>query len=133
MNWKQVLIIVAVVFIVAEGCVIGYFISRKPEIVIVKKDVIKWKPAQRDYKKMTCDDMQKELLRYDTEIPRLDGVMSGDVFTASAGLADRNWSRDFKMKSGMNKKDRDLMIGLTVVGFAVGFASGAGATYGIMK
>lgn len=133
MNWKQFCITAIIILCVAGGSFIGGRFSVKPDIKIVSKEVIKWKPTQRDYKKMTCEDMQKELLRYDTEKPRLDGVMTGDVFTASAGLADRNWSRDFKMGAGIAKKDRDLMIGLTVVGFAVGFASGAGATYGIMK
>jgi len=103
--------IIAVVILVAFiGTNIGSFIggrcSVKPDIKIVEKEKIVWKDKviYRDYEKFTCSDLAAELLKYDTSEPRLDGIIQDNVFHATAGLNDREWSRDFKLKAGTDEK-----------------------------
>lgn len=107
---KTKAIIAVVVVVVFIGTNIGSFIggrcSVKPVIKIVEKEKIVWKDkiVYRDYEKYSCSELAAELLKYDTSEPRLDGIMRGDVFHADAGLCDRTWSRDFKLKAGTDEK-----------------------------
>lgn len=101
LNRRSIIIIVAVIVVVGAMCFIGGRCSVKPDIRIVEKDVIRWKDrvVYREYEKYTCSDLAAELLKYDTSEPRLDGIIKGDMFHAEAGLCDRSWSRDFKLKA----------------------------------
>jgi hypothetical protein len=114
MTMRNIFIIIAVIVAVGGGCFIAGRCSVKPEIKIVEKEKIKWKDkiVYREYEKFTCSDLAAELLKYDTGEPRLDGIMKGDIFHAEAGLCDRSWSRDFRLKAAIDDSNnvRDKIL-----------------------
>jgi hypothetical protein len=114
MKARDILIIILVVVAVGAGCFIGGRCSVKPEIKIVEKEKIVWKDKiiYREYEKYTCSQLAEELKKYDTWEPYLDGIMKGDTFHAEAGLYNRSWSRDFKLKASVDdsKNVRDKIL-----------------------
>lgn len=136
MNVKTILIFVVIVCLVGAGCFIGGRCSVKPDIKIVTKTEIKWKDKiiYRDYEKMSCPDVVKELLAYDTGTPRLDGIIKDNVFHATAGLNKRDWSRDFTLKAGTDEKALYYVLtffGGMVAGGVVGGACDYAVTHKI--
>lgn len=130
MNAKTILIFVVIVCLVGAGCFIGGRCSVKPDIKIVTKTEIKWKDkiVYRDYEKMPCPDVVKELLAYDTGVPRLDGIIKDDVFHATAGLNKREWSRDFKLKAGAGDSAKWYAVA-SVLSFVLGACVGGAVDY----
>ena len=103
------LISVAVVF--GAGMFTGVKIfEAAPEIKIVEKKEIVYQTITRDYQVMTQPEIIKELYKYDTAVPRLDGTVSGNVFHATAGFHEREWSRDFVLASGTSRGWRTYFV-----------------------
>lgn len=137
---KTKAIIAVVVVVVFIGTNIGSFIggrcSVKPVIKIVEKGKIVWKNkiVYRDYEKYSCSELAADLLKYDTSEPRLDGIMRGDIFHATAGLNKREWSRDFTLKAGTDEKALYYILtffGGMVAGGVVGGACDYAVTHKI--
>lgn len=130
-------VVVVVVFIVANiGSFIGGRCSVKPEIKIIEKEKIVWKDriVYRNYEQYTNNELKEMLARYDTEKPRLDGIVKDNIFHAEAGLCDRSWSRDFKLKSGTDEKALYYVLtffGGMVAGGVVGGACDYAVTHKI--
>lgn len=122
--------VVVVICLVGAGCFFGGRCSVKPEIKIVTKTEIKWKDkvVYREYEKYTCSDLAAELLKYDTSEPRLDGVMQGNVFRATAGLNQRDWSRDFTLKAGAGDSAKWYAIA-SILSFVCGAVVGGAVDY----
>lgn len=84
---------------------IGFFVGKKntkPEIKIVEKRVLKWKnkTIYRNYVNMDQIECMRLLKKYDNDKPFLDGkIINKNVFRANAGLCERNWEKDFKLKT----------------------------------
>jgi hypothetical protein len=117
----------AAVLLLAGAFAGGYFYrgEGEPKIKIVEKTKIEYRTIDRDYNAMVPDDWKKALACYDKSEPRLDGAVAGEWLKLSAGLCDRNWSRDIKIAeiSSMNWK---LIAGVGIAGAALG-------GYGIYK
>jgi hypothetical protein len=128
---KKVKILIVIISLVGN-CVTGYFtylyFNTKP-IKIAGKTKIIYEPVDRDYNKLTKTDCVKELFKYSTDKPYLDGYMKNDnVFHAEAGLYDRKWNREFKLKIKQSGNWRYYL------GFgAVGMAAGGFVIYKIIK
>ena len=87
-------------FIFALGFYTGT-LNGKPEIIF--RDKIKWqdKIIYRDYKNMSREKALQQLACFDTARPTLDiKKLNGDLFQLSAGLCEREWTRDVKIKCG---------------------------------
>jgi signal transduction histidine kinase len=126
---KRILIILLIVSNAITSYFTYLYFTRDPAIKIVEKTKIAYKTVYRDYNKLSTNDCLKELMKYDTDIPRLDGrIEQSNIFYAEAGLNERTWSRKFKLKisEGSNWK--------YYVGFGVlGTIAGGTIIYKIMK
>lgn len=99
----------------------GWYFSRrnlkKAPIKIVERTQIKYVTKYREYKSMNRRELEYELKRYDTYPPRLEGEIHGEWFVATAGLGDRNWSREFKLEVGSDDNWKYYVAGsLAVLG-----------------
>jgi len=126
----KIIAVVVAISIVAGGSFIGGRCSVKPDIKIVYRTEIKWKDrvVYRNYEQMSCQDIQRELLAYDTGKPRLDGIIEGQYLHATAGLHDREWSRDFKLKSGAGDSAKWYAVA-SVLSFVAGAICGGAVDY----
>jgi len=117
---KKSIMIVLIIF----NCVTGFFtylyFSREPEIKIVEKTKIEYEKVYRDYTKLSNGECVKELTKYDTSVPMLDGhIEDKNIFYAEAGLNERTWNRKFKLKIAESGNWK-FYIGAGIVGVAVG-------------
>lgn len=97
---KRVISYIVVLAIGAAAGASGYWrlfeCGRQPEIRIVEKEKIISVPVYRNYETMTRDDLQSKLSCYDVSAPRLDAAFKNNTAYLSAGLCDRNWTREIK-------------------------------------
>lgn len=123
-----------VALLITANAITSYFtylyFNTKP-VKIAGKTKIIYKSIDRDYDKLTKTNCIKELKRYGTDIPRLDGhIEQPNIFYAEAGLYDRTWSRKFKLKVKVNESSNWRYY----VGFGVlGTIAGGTIIYKIMK
>lgn len=113
MSAKNILIVIVVICLVGAGCFIGGRCSVKPDIQIVEKEPVKEKPRPtKQIEAYTPSQCAQELLKWETSEARLDGFIEGDKFHSVAGLNDREWSRDFKLKASVNDSNnvRDKLL-----------------------
>lgn len=103
MKKKSIGILIFIIYtssIFASGWYYGRKNMKKAPIRIIEKTQIKYVTKYRDYKTMNRRELEYELKRYDTYPPRLDGEIRGEWFVATAGLGERNWSREFRLEVG---------------------------------
>lgn len=94
---------ILICFLLIINAISGYFtylyFSQEPEIKIVEKTKVEYEIKYREYDTLNMDTCLKELKKYDTGKPSLDGEMrSNNIFYAEAGLNGRAWNREFKLK-----------------------------------
>ena len=99
----------------------GWYYSRKnmkkAPVRIVEKTVVKYNTIYRDVKKMDRKELEYELNQFYKMPPRLDGEIYGEWFVATAGLGDRNWSREFRLEVGSDNNWKYYVVGsLAVLG-----------------
>lgn len=93
-----------------------------PEVRIVEKEKIVSAPVVRDYAAMPMSEMLAKLQCYDTSAPRLDMSITGSTAKLSAGLCERNWSRDMQIEVNQSG-DWKMYVGVAgIAALAGGYA-----------
>jgi hypothetical protein len=116
--WLVCIIVLAIVLFFS-----GYYYGAKTvEPGVIYRDKIIQKTIYRDYPKMTRVDCIDKLTCYDTALPKLDITHLEDSdFRLSAGLCEREWSRDVQLEAARSGAWRFYIAG--------GFAAGLAAAY----
>ena len=96
----------------------GYYYGGKSvEPGIITQEKIVTRTVYRDYPVMSRQDCIDKLMCYDTGLPKLDiKVIENNSYHLSAGLCEREWSRDVKIELARSGEWRFYVAG----GFAVG-------------
>ena len=101
---KRVLSYIIVLIIGAAAGISGYYrifqYGRQPQIKIIEKMKIVSVPVIRDYESMSSNEIKKQLICYDTAAPRLDVSFDNGTANLSAGLCERNWTREVRYEVG---------------------------------
>lgn len=118
---KSIALLIVVVYtasIFVSGWYYGSQNMKKSPIQIAETTTMKYNTINRDVKKMNRRELEYEINQYYKIPPRLEGEIHGEWFVATAGLGDRNWSREFKIEvGGDNNWKYYVAIGsLTLVG-----------------
>jgi hypothetical protein len=123
-TWKTIAIVLLITHAFAASFgAYGYFTlfvkGKKPEIKIVEKKEIITVPVYREYNQMSRSELSEKLTCYDTTEPRLDVEFKNNTAHLSAGLCERNWTRDvtFEVASSSNWK---FDVGVAAIGVGVG-------------
>ena len=78
----------------------GYKKMPETKIEIVEESKVEAEPVTREYRKLSRLEFSTLLKRYDEGDPWLNGKMiTSNKFKATAGLADRSWSRTFTLET----------------------------------
>jgi hypothetical protein len=132
-TWRTITVVLLITHVIAASFgAYGYYSlfvkGKKPEIKIVEKKDIVTVPVYREYSQLSQGELTEKLTCYDTSEPRLDVAFKNNTAHLSAGLCERNWTRDvtFEIASSSNWK---FTIGVA----AVGVAAGGFLTYKIIK
>jgi hypothetical protein len=103
-----------------------YYGSKTVEPGVVYRDKIVQKTIYRDYPKLTRSTCIDKLTCYDTAPPSLDiTYLEENDFRISAGLCEREWSRDVKIEAARSGAWRFYIAG--------GFAAGIAAAYFLLN
>lgn len=103
--------------IFASGWYYGRKNMKKAPVRIVERTIVKYNTIYRDVKKMNRRELEYEINQFYTMPPRLDGEIHGEWFVATAGLGDRNWSREFKLEVGSDDNWKYYVAGsLAILG-----------------